>query len=325
MFSFHFKSLSLLPKPNPTRLFGGSPSSVSPPLVSPSPSPIDWSSLLVLDKKNYDVPIASKWGTLQLMAVRMKAESVESIDQVLPNPLEKAKTSQLMTPESKALLSWKQGQTPTSALLEAFETRLAGIEEGDVETATTLFVSELLTAMGLQRPSCTDLFCKVQFPLPLFFGHHKASVILDIEVQRREEKYRKSYVRVPLAFGFEHKKHNIAGPAGTYIDAQIGCQLLALAQQEYRDRKQQAEKITTYMVEVRGYNFGFWKAEFTTEMIENLIVGLQPPQQTVFAVKRRKEGYSAFSGWDFSVPEDREIIIYALQTLIDHFCKQKLI
>jgi len=71
-------------------------------------------------------------------------------------------------------------------------------------------------------------------------------------------------------------------------------------------------------VEVRGHNFGFWKAEFDTKTIANLLHGMQP-QKTVFTVSRARKGYTALSGWNFTIPDERKTVIYALQTLIDYF------
>jgi len=78
---------------------------------------------------------------------------VESIDEVLPQPLEKAKTSKLMTPETKDLLSWKQ-----SLFTDSMKLQLEFIKDGSqVGVETTVFVYNLLLAMGLQRLNHTFL------------------------------------------------------------------------------------------------------------------------------------------------------------------------
>jgi hypothetical protein len=48
------------------------------------------------------------------------------------------------------------------------------------------------------------------------------------------------------------------------------------------------------------------------------IQGMQP-QKTVFTVSRARKGYTALSGWNFTIPDERKTVIYALQTLIDYF------
>jgi len=243
----------------------------------------------------------------------MISATANSIDEVLPFPLEKAKTSKLITPETKVMLNWDQDQ----ALIDSLQSQLELIEDGEV--ATTVFVSHLLTAMGLHRHKSTTLYYINQSPLLLHFGEYKSSALIDFEVFRRMPRGTR---RLPLAFGFEHKKKKQLGLADISIDAQIGSELLALAQQEYSEfgwKKKQKEKIDTYVVEVRGHNFGFWKAEFAADTITNLLKGNQPLQETVFTVNRAREGYTALSGWNFTIPEERKTVLYALQTLIDYF------
>jgi len=135
--------------------------------------------------------------------------------------------------------------------------------------------------------------------------------------------------RLNLAFEFEHKKRGKVPKEGEtqkpetplHIEGQIGCQLLGLAQREFFGKRLK-EMVTTYMVDVRGYHFGFWKAEFTFETIQSLVQGLQPLQETVFAVSRHYSENFSRSGWNFNIPEERELIIYALQTFIDYFVIQ---
>jgi len=150
-------------------------------------------------------------------------------------------------------------------------------------------------------------------------GSHKTTTKIDIEVFCRQPGAERF---IPLAFGFEHQRKRPLGAPS--IEPQIGSELLTLAQQEYyalekRSFEKQPEMISTYMVEVRGYHFGFWKAEFATKMVRRLLKGDLPLEDTSFTVNRARGEL----GWNFSIPEERNTVLYALQTMIDHFNNYK--
>jgi len=163
--------------------------------------------------------------------------------------------------------------------------------------------------------------CRNQPSLLLKLGNYKAKAVLDLEVIRYDQGGGKE--RLPLAFGFEHKRMKHLGD--TEIAGQIGGELLALALQDYQKFgwKKKVNKTSAYVVEVRGYNFGFWKAEFATQTIQSLHWGKKPLEKTVLAVSRPRKGFGAKSGWNFTIPEERNTVIYALQSLIDHFNNYK--